>query len=319
MPDIKQILSTKTNEIETWLRAYFAKIGNADGYPRVLAEAAQYSLFSGGKRIRPALVLLVNEAYGSEPARALPIAAALEMIHTYSCIHDDLPAMDNDDLRRGRPSCHRQYDEATAILAGDALLTEAFAALALAPDREFLPELTRLLAAAAGFQGMVAGQMADIAAERSADKEKLTPCARFASDIPFAQGQEHPVPEAELAFIHAHKTGALLTASVMLPAIIHKPPAGELAMIKKFGESLGLAFQIVDDILNETADSETLGKPTGTDREAGKLTWVTLHGLDRARAMAKAEIDDAKEAVKFLGPAGEPLAMLADYVLQRDR
>ncbi|MDR2734159.1 MAG: polyprenyl synthetase family protein [Spirochaetota bacterium] len=292
MPNIRQILSAKTTEIDAWLHAYFAKLGNTNGYPRALLLAAEYSLFSGGKRIRPALALLVNEAYGAEPARALPIAAALEMIHTYSCIHDDLPAMDNDDFRRGRPSCHRQYNEATAILAGDALLTEAFAALALVPDREYLPELVRLLAEAAGFQGMVAGQTADIAAEGG---------------------------EAELAFIHAHKTGALLTASVLLPAIIHNPPASDLASIRKFGESLGLAFQIVDDILNETADAEILGKPTGTDREAGKLTWVTLHGLDRARQMAKTEIDNAKSAIEFLGTAGASLRLLADYVLLRDR
>ena len=311
MPDIQEILSTKTREIDDWLHGYFKKIGTENGYPRVLAEAAAYSLFSGGKRIRPVLTLLVNEACGSAPSRALPLAAAVEMIHIYSCIHDDLPAMDDDDFRRGRAACHKHYDEATAILAGDALLTEAFGALSLAEDRECLPRLVRLLADAAGFQGMVAGQMADIEAEKAAQKQGSEAQVR-AADAADARS-------AELAFIHAHKTGALLSVSVLLPGVANRLPEENLAALSQFGESLGLAFQIVDDILNETADEKTLGKPVGTDRESGKLTWVTLHGLDAARAMAKKEIDRAIAAVEFFGERAAPLQILARYVLDRDR
>jgi len=312
MPEIKEILSTKAREIDDWLLWYFERLGNAAGYPRALVEAARYSLFSGGKRIRPVLALLVNEACGSPAARALPIAAAIEMIHTYSCIHDDLPAMDDDDFRRGRASCHRQYDEATAILAGDALLTEAFAVLALAPDRDLLAELVRILAEAAGFQGMVAGQAADIAAEKACQTDGAGQRGVAVQKGGAGQG------EAELLFIHAHKTGALLTASVLLPALANRLSDEKLDSIKRFGESLGLAFQIVDDILNETADEKTLGKPVGTDRELGKLTWVTLHGLDAARIMAREETERAISAVEFFGEAGEPLRMAARYVLERD-
>jgi geranylgeranyl diphosphate synthase type II len=302
MPEIREILSTKTREIDDWMHWYFKRLGTKKGYPRILVEAAEYALFSGGKRIRPVLALLVNEACGSAPSRALPLAAAVEMIHIYSCVHDDLPAMDDDDFRRGRATCHRQYDEVTAILAGDALLTEAFAALSLAEDRDILPELVLLLAEAAGFQGMVAGQMADIAAEKAAEKGGPDACRRNA-----------------LAFIHAHKTGALLVASVLLPGVANRLPQDKLDSLRQFGESLGLAFQIVDDILNETADEKTLGKPTGTDREAGKLTWVTLFGLQEARAMAKTEVDRALQSIEFFGEKAESLRAVAKYVLERDR
>ena len=309
MPGIQEILSTKTREIDDWLYWYFKRLGNEKGYPRVLVEAAEYSLFSGGKRVRPVLALLVNEACGSAPSRALPIAAAIEMIHIYSCVHDDLPAMDDDDFRRGRATCHKQYDEVTAILAGDALLTEAFAALALVEDHDLLPQLVPLLAEAAGFQGMVAGQMADIAAEKAEQAARKTASAPA----------DKAARAAELAFIHAHKTGALLVASTLLPGVVNRLPEDKLASLRQFGESLGLAFQIVDDILNETADEKTLGKPTGTDREAGKLTFVTLYGLDEARSMARAEVDKALQAIEFFGEKAASLRTLAEYVLERDR
>ena len=298
--EIQKIISTKTQELDAWLRWYFERLGTKKRYPRYLVEAAEYSLFSGGKRIRPVLTLLINEACGSPSKRALPIAAAIEMIHVYSCIHDDLPAMDNDDFRRGRKTCHKQYDEATAILAGDALLTEAFAVLSLVEDSDLLGELIRQLVEAAGFQGMVAGQAADIAAERR------------------PEGAEKG-DEEELRFIHAHKTGGLLIASAVLPGIVNRLSDDKIVLLRQFGEGLGIVFQIVDDILNETADEATLGKPTGTDRESGKLTWVTLHGLDAARRMAREELTRTLAAIEFFGEAGASLHALAQYVLERDR
>jgi geranylgeranyl pyrophosphate synthase len=218
------------------------------------------------------------------------------MIHTYSLIHDDLPAMDDDDLRRGIPTCHKKFDEATAILAGDALLTEAFACVAHLEDRDLVPVVVTGLARAAGFAGMVAGQMADIGAE----KGYCTPDGKL------------------LAFIHANKTGALLAASAVLAGTVNRLEPARLDALAVYGRSIGMAFQIADDVLNETSDEDTLGKPIGTDREAGKLTWTSLHGLEKARSMAASEVEKACHALADWGPEADPLRLLAHYMVDRE-
>lgn len=294
--ELRQILSTKSRAVEVWLEAWVGGLGRDERYPRRLVDAASWSLFAGGKRLRPVLCLLVNEACGSPDERVMPLAGALEMIHTYSLIHDDLPPMDDDDLRRGVQTCHVRFDQATAILAGDALLTEAFACLASLADRDVLPEVVSGLARAAGFGGMVAGQMADIGAER---------------------GMIEPGP-GTLEFIHANKTGALLLASVVLPGVINHLDPARLEQLAVYGRSVGLAFQIADDVLNETAQEATLGKPTGTDREAGKLTWTAMYGVAQAREMAAAEVQRALDALSGWGPSAEPLALLARYMVERE-
>ncbi|HPH03149.1 MAG TPA: polyprenyl synthetase family protein [Spirochaetota bacterium] len=294
--ELRQILSTKSACVESWLHGWMDGLGKAERYPRRLLEAAAWSLFAGGKRLRPALCLLVNDACGSPEGRVLPLAGALEMIHTYSLIHDDLPPMDDDELRRGIPTCHIKFDEATAILAGDALLTEAFACLATLDDRDVIPDIVSGLARAAGFGGMVAGQMADIGAERG----------------------YLPGDSATLEFIHANKTGALLEASVLLPGLVNHLDSDRIAELAAYGRSIGLAFQIADDVLNETADAATLGKPTGTDREAGKLTWTSIHGIEKAREMANREVENACRVLADWGPAAEPLRMLARYMVERE-
>jgi len=294
--ELRQILSTKSALVEAWLHAWMDNLGKNERYPKRLLDAAGWSLFAGGKRLRPVLCLLVNEACGSPDARVLPLAGALEMIHTYSLIHDDLPPMDDDELRRGLPTCHIKYDEATAILAGDALLTEAFACLASLEDRDVIPGVVAGLARAAGFGGMVAGQMADIGAERG----------------------YLPGDSATLEFIHANKTGALLEASVLLPGLVNHLDSDRITELAAYGRSIGLAFQIADDVLNETADAATLGKPTGTDREAGKLTWTSIHGIEKAREMAAREVEKACHVLADWGTAAEPLRMLARYMVERE-
>ena len=254
--------------------------------PARLHAAMRYSLQAGGKRVRPVLVLAAADALGAA-SDALPAAVALECIHTYSLVHDDLPCMDNDDLRRGRPTAHRQFDEATALLAGDALLTYAFQlttrhyasapALALA--------LTGTLAEAAGSEHLVGGQMEDLLAEKKAD---ATP--------------------AELDFIHLNKTAAMIEAALVCGGLCGGASADQLGRLRDAGRHLGLAFQIIDDILDATADTATLGKTAGKDARADKTTYVKLHGLDAARRHAAAATDAALAALAGL-PGGAPFLM----------
>jgi geranylgeranyl diphosphate synthase type II len=260
----------------------------------------RHSLFAGGKRLRPALVMASAEAAGLAPAeRALPVAAALEMIHTYSLIHDDLPSMDDDAMRRGRPTCHVVFGEAMAILAGDALLTLAFTHLGEAAERgeippRALPRIVAALGRGAGTpHGMVAGQVADIEAEGNT-----------------------VAPEA-LAFIHQRKTGALIEAACVCGALVADPPAATLAALESYGRALGLAFQIVDDVLDATQPSESLGKTAGKDADQGKATYVTVHGLEAARAEATRQGAIARVALEPLGEKGRELAALADFVVSR--
>lgn len=277
-------------------------IPSADTEPRSVHAAMRHSLFAGGKRLRPALVLSCAEAAGLRaPDRALPVAAAVEMIHTYSLIHDDLPCMDDDALRRGRPTCHVVYGEAIAILAGDALLTLAFAHLGEAalsgalPAAALGPIIAALGRGAGTPEGMVAGQVADLEAEGRA------------------------VDAPALAFIHQRKTGALIEAACVCGALAAEPPEATVAAVGAYGRALGLAFQIVDDILDVTQPSATLGKTAGKDAAQGKATYPALHGLEAARAEARRQGALAVEALRPLGEGAAALRALVEFVLARER
>jgi geranylgeranyl pyrophosphate synthase len=265
--------------------------------PARLHEAMRYSLQAGGKRLRPVLALAAADLFGAR-ADALPAAVALECIHTYSLIHDDLPCMDNDDLRRGRPTAHKQFDEATALLAGDALLTLAFQLLArhYAATPTLCAVLTREFADAAGSERLIGGQMEDLLAERKAD-----------------------ATAAELEFIHLNKTAAMLTAALVAGGLCGGATEPQLATLRDAGRHLGLAFQIVDDILDATADTATLGKTAGKDAKAGKTTFVKVHGLDASRQFAREHSDAALAALGQL-PDGAPfLVALAESMAGRNK
>lgn len=264
--------------------------------PERLKAAMSYSLMAGGKRLRPVLCMTCASLCGLEPARVIPFAAALEMIHTYSLIHDDLPAMDNDDLRRGKPSCHKAFDEATAILAGDALLTDAFTCMARLPlPAAPLLRAVATVAQAAGSGGMVGGQVLDMSYEGRND-----------------------VDITALRAMHSLKTGALLRAACVSGAELADAPAERIAAIADYGAALGVAFQIADDILDVTADTSTLGKPAGSDQEQGKTTYPSLVGLERSRELACAHADAAELALGSLqGQEADFLRALARYVVTR--
>ena len=248
----------------------------ADTRPARLHTAMRYSLEAGGKRLRPVLVLATAEMFGLKDDSSLPAAVAIECVHTYSLIHDDLPCMDNDDLRRGRPTAHRQFDEATALLAGDALLTHAFALLAesYAARPTLAHALIRELADAAGGRRLIGGQMEDLLAEKKSD---ATP--------------------DELEFIHLNKTAAMIEAALVLGGLVGGANEGDLTALRRAGRHLGLAFQIIDDILDATADTATLGKTAGKDAKAGKTTFVKLHGLAASRLFAAEQTSAAHGAL----------------------
>ena len=265
--------------------------------PPRLAEAMRYSLLGGGKRLRPILALMAAEACGADPGSALPAACALEMVHTYSLIHDDLPSMDDDDLRRGRPTCHKAFDEATAVLAGDALLTLAFEVLA----RDVRPAAAALgcvlaLAEGAGPAGMVGGQMADLQAEGRTD-----------------------VTLGALEAIHRRKTGALLRASLKMGALVAGADGATLRALETYGHAVGLAFQIVDDLLDVQGDEAKLGKRVNKDHGLGKWTYPGLLGLEGSRRHARDLADEAVGALTPLGGRGARLRALALDLLERDR
>jgi len=261
-----------------------------------LLEAMRYAIFNGGKRVRPALVYLAAEALGADLARADSTACAVEMIHAYSLIHDDLPSMDDDDLRRGQPTCHIKFDEATAILAGDALHSLAFEIVARDPAlaAETRVELIGRISAAAGPTGMVGGQVIDL------------------------QSENRTVDDATLEHMHRSKTGALLSASVVCGGIIADAPPALADALARYGYALGLAFQVRDDILDEIGDTEVIGKRAGADQARRKTTFVSVHGLNSASA----RLDDLRlEAIGALDPLGETgarLRQLADFVARRD-
>ena len=279
-----------------------------DGCPETLREAISYSLLAPGKRLRPILVLLAAEACGSDVEAALPAACAIEMVHAYSLVHDDLPAMDEDDLRRGRPTCHKQYDEATAILTGDALLTRAFELLVEEiPDTATAAACVRILSKAAGAVGMVGGQADDL--DESLGQRLF-------------EQYEHGEIEACLATIesiHRRKTGAMFTASLELGWTVAKADEAQASALRKFGESLGLAFQIIDDLLDVDGEEEATGKRLRKDLDQGKLTYPSLLGVKESRLRAEQLISEAIDAVASLAPQAERLEALARFVAERDR
>ncbi len=294
--DFTAELQRQTARVERGLDQYLPP---ADTRPERLHTAMRYSLQAGGKRLRPVLVLAAADLGPGAPAERadpLPAAVAFECLHTYSLIHDDLPCMDNDDLRRGRPTAHRQFDEATALLAGDALLTHAFALLAehYAGQPALAHALLRELAEAAGSRRLIGGQMADLLAER-----------------------QDAATAADLEFIHLQKTAALLEAALVCGGLVGGADAATVATLRRAGRALGLAFQIIDDVLDATADSATLGKTAGKDARAGKATFVKLHGLDASRRFAAQASATARAALREL--PGDPgfLVALCDAMAAR--
>ncbi len=293
--DLKAYLQEQRDLVNRTLAVYLPQVR---GPAFRVVEAMHYSLFAGGKRLRPILCLAGAHAVGGGIGEAMPVACALEMIHTYSLIHDDLPAMDDDDLRRGQPTCHKKFDEATAILAGDGLLTEAFRVIAEAAPKfagreAVLLEVLQLVAQAAGYQGMVGGQMLDLMAEG----RKIT--------------------HKELETIHRMKTGALLTAAVRSGALVGGGNRQEVALLTSYGEKFGLAFQITDDILDVEGDAAEMGKAVGSDAKRQKATYPSLLGPEQAKTWARKIVASAVTDLEPLGERAAPLRELAQYLLVR--
>lgn len=284
--------------VDSCLEEYFSKkIHPESGIfrPERLHEAMTYSLFAGGKRIRPLLAIASYEACGGAADEIISQAASIELIHTYSLIHDDLPAMDNDDMRRGKLTNHKVFGDAMAILAGDALLTEAFTLFTaggrFSPDA--LVKALRVLAYAAGPNGMVGGQAEDMLSE----------------------GKE---PNADLVeFIHKHKTGALIAASVKVAPLLAEVSGDITDSLALYGEKVGLAFQVVDDILDLTGDDAELGKNTGSDTEQGKMTYPSVYGIKRSKEIAGELVKEALIALESIGEPAMPLRMIAEYLIKR--
>jgi len=279
--------------------------------PEIIHEAMRYSVFAGGKRLRPVLVMAGAEICGAAPERVLPTAAAMELIHTYSLVHDDLPAMDDDDLRRGRPTNHKVYGEAIAVLAGDALLTKAFELIGRnAKIRgvrpQVIPQVITLIAHGAGTFGMIGGQVMDIKMEGGQWRPKKG-----------APKDAHHQVEQKLRAIHKHKTAALIRVSLQAGATLANATSQQIERLGDYGEKIGLAFQIADDVLDVVADKKKLGK-SGSDARNKKLTYVALYGLDESRKRALALVEEAKEALKPFGKKAQVLKQLANYIVERD-
>ncbi len=270
----------------------------AETLPNRLHEAIRYSVFAGGKRIRPILMLAACEAVGGEIKNVLPAACAIEMVHSYSLIHDDLPAMDDDDLRRGNPTNHKVYGEATAILAGDGLLTEAFILLSNRKIWGDIPvektcEAINVIARSSGSRGMVGGQVVDMEAE------------------------QNPIDLPTLEYIHTHKTGALILAAVDVGALLGGASAEQRRALCRYGEAAGLAFQVADDILDIVADQSQLGKDVGSDQQRGKATYPALLGLAGARQHADELRERALSALGIFSVSAQPLREIANYIIDR--
>ena len=292
MFDLQAYMAVRGRMIDGFLES---QMPSADTRPAGLHRAMRYSLFAGGKRLRPILCIAAAEACGAVCEQVLFPAGALELLHTYTLIHDDLPCMDDDALRRGRATCHIAFDEATALLAGDALLTLAFEWLAASPPPPPAGplDLVRELASAAGSLGVIAGQAEDMAAESL------------------------PPSPALLDFIHSHKTARLIRAAMRMGGLAAGAAAPALEALSAYGEAVGVAFQIADDILNATSTAEALGKPVGSDAARGKLTFPALHGLDASRARAAALVEDACRALARLPGHTAPLEALARHAVSR--
>lgn len=296
-PSFEQYLQQTTDEVTEALKEILPVHWDV---PQSLRDAMQYSLMAGGKRLRPLLVVAAAEALGAQPAAALPVACAVEMVHTYSLIHDDLPAMDNDDYRRGKLTNHKVYGEATAILAGDALLTHAFYSVVQAGRKNGVPAEALLsivedLSELAGARGMVGGQVADM------------------------EGEQGMTDLKQLQYIHLHKTGDLIVFSLLAGARIGGATEGQLDALRVFGRDLGLAFQIQDDILDLTGDEQKMGKKTQSDVNQQKVTYPFFIGMEASQEQVKSLTQSAKEA---LGRAelsdSSRLMEIADYLMRRD-
>lgn len=298
MPDNEQFSNYLAERVKMVDAALDGYLPIADRLPSELHASMRYSVFAGGKRIRPVLLLAACEAVGGDLSKALPAACAIEMIHSYSLIHDDLPAMDDDDFRRGQPTNHKVYGEATAILAGDALLTEAFILLSN-PDTwdgvatDSCREVIHIFAKNSGSRGMVGGQVVDMDSE---DK---------AIDLP------------TLEYIHIHKTGALILASIEAGAIIGGATSEQRSALRRYGEAAGLAFQVADDILDIVADQSELGKDVGSDLQRGKATYPALLGLNGARQRARELRNVALSALDIFDDSAQPLRDIAGYIVDR--
>ncbi len=292
--DLQQFLLTRTEAVNHALDGFLPR---ASVKPATIHKAMRYSLFAGGKRMRPALCLAAAAACGGREAEAMPLACAVECIHTYSLVHDDLPAMDNDDFRRGKPTNHKVFGEGIAVLAGDALLTQAFeiAARCRSWPRYSHRDVILELARAAGSLQLIAGQVADLEAE----------------------GKK--ISATELRYIHERKTSALLCCSVRLGGMSANCTAPQLEALTQFGYHVGLAFQVIDDILDVTQTSEKLGKTAGKDTQAQKATYPSIVGLERSREIARELTDKAFAALKVFRGRAVALEALADYLLKRDR
>lgn len=286
-----QFLERTRELVDRWLDQALPLESTA---PTRLHQAMRYSVFAGGKRLRPALVLLANEAFGGKQESAKEAACAVEMIHSYSLIHDDLPCMDDSDLRRGRPSCHKAFDEATAVLAGDALLTSAFEELGKISDSKLAASLTRVLAKASGSVGMVGGQQEDLEAVGKRADLKL------------------------VEIIHRQKTAALITGCLEMGALVAGASEKPRSLVCEYGQALGLAFQITDDILDETGTSANLGKPAGQDAAANKMSYPACVGVESSQEKARALVDGAKRLIpKMELTRSDRLLQLADFIVER--
>jgi geranylgeranyl diphosphate synthase type II len=296
--DIHRYLQAKKEIVDSALEGYLPK---KEELTSNLYKAIQHSLFAGGKRIRPILSIASYEAVGGKGERVLPFACALEMIHTYSLIHDDLPAIDNDDYRRGKPTCHKVFGEAIAILAGDGLLTEAFRLMTNQPAKDrsssdggLVLDLINEVAQSAGVLGMVGGQVVDVESEGKA------------VDLPTVQ------------YIHSHKTGAMILASVRVGAKLGGAKGEILKALTRYGESLGLAFQIADDILNVEGEAALMGKKTGSDLSKGKATYPSVLGVEESKKKGRELVEISVDALKQFGPEADPLREIARFVMARE-
>lgn len=293
--EFKDVLKEKINYIETLLNEYMPK---EEGYQQTVIQAMNYSLKAGGKRLRPILTLESCKIVGGKEEDAIPFAVAIEMIHTYSLIHDDLPALDNDDLRRGKPTNHKVFGEAMATLAGDALLNHAFeimlsSSIDKKDTNKYLKAINEV-AKHAGIYGMIGGQVVDVESENKIiDKDKLD-------------------------FIHLNKTAAMIIGCMRAGAIIGGASEEELEKVTKYGKNIGLSFQIVDDILDITGDEAKLGKPIGSDIENSKSTYPSLLGLEKSRQIARQLIDEGKSSIDDLSSEIDFLNQLGDYIISRD-
>ena len=291
--DLKEYLATRAAEVDAALDAFLPK---AKEKPATIHAAMRYSLFAGGKRLRPILCLAAAEACGGDLESAMPPACAVEILHTYSLVHDDLPCMDDDDLRRGRPTCHKVYGEGMAVLTGDALLTEAFLILAQTSPARRYPTASYVaeLALTGGSTKLIGGQVMDL------------------------EGEGKKLPKAQLVKIHESKTAALLATSIRLGAMTANATDKQLEALTVFGRALGLAFQVIDDILDVTASTEVLGKTAGKDLAVEKATYPAILGLEKSRKEAAKLTKEAMDALLPFGKKAQRLREIADYLLKRE-